>query len=155
MKGPELLGVISLLILSAVLVSDAVTLPSSVVLVLTSPITKVILLVLVVVAFMKSPPLGIAATVALAVILFSRNRQLVSSGGSLYTEWLQSLLGIRSDAQQEEPSVPTPDAFPLDEARPEGIPEVRTFSYRPMDETGSDEFVRSGPQMDEKLAVLA
>jgi len=154
MKGPELLGVISLLILSAVLVSDAVTLPSSAVLVLTSPITKVILLVLVMVAFMKSPPLGIAATVALAVVLFSRNRQLVSSGGSLYTEWLKSLFGIRSDAR-EEPSVPTPDAFPLDEARPKGIPEVRTFSYRPSEDTGSDEFIRSGPQMDEKLAVLA
>ena len=153
MKGPELLGVISLLILSAVLVSDAVTLPSSAVLVLTSPITKVILLVLVVVAFMKSPPLGIAATVALAVVLFSRNRQLVSSGGSFYTEWLQSLFGIRSDVQ-EEPSVPTPDAFPLDEARPEGVPEVRTFSYRPSEDTGSDEFVRMGPQMDEKLDVL-
>ena len=153
MKGPELLGVISLLILSAVLVSDAITLPSSAVLVLTSPITKVILILLVVYAFMKSPPLGIAATVALAVILFSRNRQLVSSGGSFYTEWLQSLLGVNQDSR-EEPAVPTPDAFPLDEARPEGVPEVRTFSYRPMDETGSDEFVRSGPQMDEKLAVL-
>jgi len=153
MKRTELLGVISLLILSAVLVSDAVTLPPSVVLALSSPITKVILVLLVIYAFLQSPPLGIAATVALAVIFFSRNRQLVSSGGSFFTEWLQSLFGIASDPRSE-PSVPTPDAFPLDEMRPEGVPEVRTFSYRPSDDTGSDEFVRSGPQMDEKLEVL-
>jgi hypothetical protein len=42
-------------------------------------------------------------------------------------------------------------SYPLDaSARPAGTPEERDYTYRPDAQTGSNEFVRFGPQMDVK-----
>lgn len=131
MKQTELMLVIGLLAMSAALVSGSVQLPSSVVLLLASPIIKLLLVLSVIYAFVKCPTVGIAATVAVAVLLFSRNIALVTS-------W----------------TAPPPDSYPTDQARPEGIPETRSYSFRPAADTGSDEFTRFGPSMDEKIEVL-
>lgn len=133
----ELAWVISLLIVSSLLVSGVVHLPSSAVLLLGSPLTKLVLVGLVLLGFYKSPLIGIAATVTLAVLLFSRNRVLVRSE-------LPSL---------EEPTV-VPDAYPIDQTRPEGSSETRTYTFLPSEDIGSDEFARFGPQLDEKQDVL-
>jgi hypothetical protein len=138
MNQMELAWVISLLIVSSLLVSGVVRLPSSVVLLLASPITKLVLVGLVLLAFYKSPLIGIAATVTLAVLLFSRNRVLVSSE-------LPSL---------DDPAV-VPDAYPIEQDRPEESTETRTYTFLPSADTGSDQFARFGPQLDEKQEVLS
>ena len=153
MKQSELLGVIALLALSATLVSGSLHLPPSLVLLLSSPITKIVLVLGVVYTFMKSPPMGIAATVALAVLLFSRNLALVSSEGSFLTDWMNSFHRTDSAKDQLDPA-PAPDSYPTDRVRPEGTPETRSYSFRPNEDTGSDEFARFGPDMDEKIEVL-
>jgi len=148
MKQGELVGVIALLAVSATLVSGSLRLPPSLVLLLSSPITKIILVVGVIYTFTKSPALGIAATVAVAVILFSRNMALVSS-----MDWMNSFHETNLAKDQLDPA-PAPDSYPTDRARPEGTPETRSYSFRPSEETGSDEFARFGPEMDEKIEVL-
>jgi hypothetical protein len=153
MKQTELLGVIALLTLSATLVSGSLRLPPSLVLLLSSPITKIILVLGVIYIFTKSPALGIAATVALAVILFSRNIALVSSEGSFLTDLMNSFHTTNSAKDQLDPA-PAPDSYPTDRVRPEGTPETRSYSFHPSEDTGSDEFARFGPNLDEKIEVL-
>ena len=46
-------------------------------------------------------------------------------------------------------------SYPLASARPEGTPEERDYTYRPDPQTGSNEFVRFGPQMDVKGRAFA
>lgn len=153
MKQGELVGVIALLALSATLVSGSLPLPPSLVLFLSSPIIKIILVLGVIYTFTKSPSLGIAATVTVAVLLFSRNMALVSSEGSFLTDWMNSYHRTNSAKDQLDPA-PAPDSYPTDHARPEGTPETRSYSFHPSEDTGSDEFARFGPDMDEKIAVL-
>jgi len=148
MRQGELVGVIALLAVSATLVSGSLRLPPSLVLLLSSPITKIILVLGVIYTFTKSPALGIAATVAVAVILFSRNMALVSS-----MDWMNSFHTTNSAKDQLDPPS-APDSYPTDHARPEGTPETRSYSFHPSDDTGSDEFARFGPEMDEKIEVL-
>jgi len=152
MKQNELAWVLGLLVVSAILISG-VSLPPSLVLLLTSPFTKLILVGLVIYAYLKSPVIGLAATVALAVLLFSRNRVLVSSEGSFLTDWMNSYMQSDPTKDMLDPA-PAPDSYPTDRTRPEGSTEDRSYSYRPSEETGSDEFTRFGPDMDEKVAVL-
>jgi len=153
MKQTELVGVIALLAVSATLVSGSLRLPPSLVLLLSSPITKIILVLGVIYTFTKSPALGMAATVAVAVILFSRNMALVSSEGSFLTDWMNSFHRTNSANDQLDPPA-APDSYPTDRARPEGTPETRSYSFHPSEDTGSDEFARFGPDMDEKIEVL-
>lgn len=153
MKQTELLGVIALLALSATFVSGSLRLPPSLILLLASPLAKIVLVLGVIYTFIKSPALGIAATVAVAVILFSRNISLVSSEGSFLTDWMNSFHTTNSAKDQLDPPA-APDSYPTDHARPEGTPETRSYSFHPSEETGSDEFARFGPDLDEKVAVL-
>jgi hypothetical protein len=153
MKRAELILVIGLLAVSATLVSGSLHLPPSAVLLLASPITKVLLVAAVVYAFIKSPTVGIAAIVTVAVLLFTRNITLVSSEGSFLTNWMNSYMQSDSTKDMLDPA-PAPDSYPTDRARPEGSTEDRSYSYRPTENTGSDEFTRFGPEMDEKVAVL-
>lgn len=148
MRQGELVGVIALLAVSATLVSGFLHIPPSLVLLLSSPITKIILVLGVIYTFTKSPALGIAATVAVAVILFSRNMALVSS-----MDWMNSFHETNLAKDQLDPA-PAPDSYPTDRARPEGTPETRSYSFHPSEDTGSDEFARFGPEMDEKIEVL-
>jgi hypothetical protein len=90
---------------------------------------------------------GIAATVVVAVLLFSRNVALVDSN------WMSSYQTTGLPKEMIDPS-PAPDAYPTDRARPEGTPETRSYSFRPSDDTGSDTFVRMGPDLNEKIDVL-
>jgi hypothetical protein len=155
MHRSELVGVLGLLGLSALLVSGGVQLPPSAVLLLSSPISKIVLVLLVIGIFCKSPVVGIAATVAVAVLLFSRNVRLVSSEGSFLTNWMNSFFGAgAAPAAALEAADPIPDAYPTDHSRPDGPAETRSYAFLPSEDMGSDAFVRSGPQMDEKLAVL-
>ena len=153
MKQGELLLVIGLLAVSATLVSGSLHLPPSIALLLASPISKLMLVLAVVYAFMKSPSVGIAAAVAVAVLLFSRNITLVSSEGSFLTDLMNSFRQSDSTKDMIDPAA-APDSYPTDRARPEGSPETRSYSFRPSDDTGSDEFARFGPNMDEKVDVL-
>ena len=153
MKRPELIAIIALLAFSSLLVSGSVPLPPSVVLLLASPITKVILVLLVVYAFTKSPTIGIAGTVALAVLLFSRNKALVSSEGSFLTDAMNSMFASNTAKDMLDPPS-APGSYNTQAPRPEGPTEERSYSFRPEADTGSDEFTRFGPQMDEKVEVL-
>jgi len=153
MKRSELILVIGLLAVSATLVSGSFRLPPSAVLLLASPLTKIILVAAVVYAFVKSPTVGIAAVVTVAVLLFTRNMTLVSSEGSFLTDWMNSYMQSDPTKDMLDPA-PAPDSYPTDRARPEGSTEDRSYSYRPTEDTGSDEFTRFGPEMDEKVAVL-
>ena len=45
-------------------------------------------------------------------------------------------------------------SYPIDEARASSTPEPRDYVYRPEPDTGSNEFVRFGPDMDEKKTAF-
>ena len=45
-------------------------------------------------------------------------------------------------------------SYPIDETRASSTPEPRDYVYRPEPETGSNEFVRFGPDMDEKKTAF-
>lgn len=69
--------------------------------------------------------------------------------------------GFVGGGQEEPEGVDSaPDAapvgsFPIDEVRPSSYPESRDYTYRPDSSTGSNEFVRFGPQMDVKGSSFA
>ena len=45
-------------------------------------------------------------------------------------------------------------SYPIDETRASSTPEPRDYVYRPEPDTGSNEFVRFGPDMDEKKTAF-
>lgn len=57
-------------------------------------------------------------------------------------------------AYGDESGSPVDGQYPIDEARASGSPDTRDYAYRPDPTTGSNEFTRFGPDMDEKLAAV-
>jgi hypothetical protein len=55
----------------------------------------------------------------------------------------------------DEAGAPVEGQYPLDAERPSAAPEPRDYVYRPAADSGSNEFVRSGPDLDVKKKVFA
>lgn len=55
----------------------------------------------------------------------------------------------------DEAGAPVEGSYPIDADRASSTPEARDFVYRPEPDTGSNEFVRFGPDMDEKKKAFA
>ena len=49
---------------------------------------------------------------------------------------------------------PAEGSYPSDEARPTHYTSTVEYNYRPQEDSGSDDFNRFGPNIDEKLDVL-
>lgn len=64
----------------------------------------------------------------------------------------EGFVGSREEPEgvNSAPDAAPVGSFPIDELRPSSSPESRDYSYRPDSSTGSNEFVRFGPQMDVK-----
>jgi hypothetical protein len=58
-------------------------------------------------------------------------------------------------AYGDEAGAPVEGSYPIDEDRASSTPEARDYVYRPEPDTGSNEFVRFGPDMDEKKKAFA
>ena len=81
------------------------------------------------------------------------------SGSSSYwlkSQELDSNLSYQESAEYADMIEPHPaeGSYPSDESRPTNYESSLEYNYRPQDDIGSDDFIRFGPNIDEKLDVL-
>ncbi len=172
MKRNEFLIVVVLVSLAAGLISNTIKLPNAVDNLLSGSLGKTVLVILALYAFSISPAVGLSATLLTAIIIFSHNVSFVNNlqtSNPLYdntiTNFVRNLftpsnidakLTQNESAEYAEMIEPHPaeGSFPSDESRPTHYASTLEYNYRPQEDTGSDDFVRYGPNIDEKLAVL-
>lgn len=145
-----------------------------------SSITQAFMLVMALVLFSYSPVVGIAAMALFAMLLYSRNLEktvryhraaaTVYGDENIVNEDVGNVQPF--ETMQDEPrdynqfkdtygaegfqSAETVDgSYPLNEVRPSAEPVLDAYFYRPGDDMGSDEFVRSGPNIDAKMSSFA
>ena len=180
MKRNEFLFVVVLVSLAAGLMSDIIRLPDYIDRLLDGTISKTILIIITLYGFSISPAVGLSATLLTAILIFRHNVSFVNNlqssnpyidtaFGPLYNysfgtfvrnlftpTTVDSKLVHQESAEYAEMIEPHPadGSYPSDESRPTNYESSLEYNYRPQDDTGSDDFTRFGPNIDEKLDVL-
>jgi hypothetical protein len=172
MKRKEFLIVVTFVLFAGLIVSNNIQLPSYVLQSLNSPITKIILIIATLYGFSVSPAVGLAATVLTAVLIFSHNVNFVNNlrtsnplYNNTFTNFVRNLFTpstvdtklVHNESAEYAEMIevhPAEGSYPSDEARVIHSASTLEYNYRPQEDSGSDEFIRYGPNIDEKLEVL-
>jgi hypothetical protein len=171
MKRNEFLIVAVLISFAALFISNKIQLPSQISSFLNSKIGKIILIILTLYAFSISPAIGMSSTVLTAIIIFDynvytmNNLQSQSLFSNPITNFVRNLFTptsvegklMHNESAEYAEMVEqhhTEGSYPFDEQRPANYESSLEYNYRPQSDTGSDDFVRDGPNIDEKPDVL-
>ena len=171
MKQNEFLIVVVLISFAALLVSNKLQLPSQMNTLLNSTIGKIILVILTLYAFSISPAVGTSAVILTAIIIFNHNvftmnnLQSQTFFSNPVTNFVRNLFTptsiegrlLHNESAEYAEMVEqhhTEGSYPFDEQRPSNSDYSLEYNYRPQSDTGSDNFVRDGPNIDEKPNVL-
>jgi hypothetical protein len=172
MKRNEFLFVVVLISLAAGLMSNVIRLPAQVDNLLNSAITKTILVIFTLYGFSISPAVGLSAVLLTAIIIFQHNVSFVNNlqtSNPLYNNSFSSFVRnlftpttVNANLMHNETAEyaemidnhPAEGSYPSDETRPSNYESSLEYDYRPQEDSGSDEFSRFGPNIDEKLEVL-
>jgi hypothetical protein len=172
MKRNEFMIVIGIILVASLFVSNKLQLPSAIDKFVHTSVGKTILVILTLYGFSLSPAIGLSLTVLTAIVIFSHNVSFVNNlqtSNPLYnnsvTNFVRNLftpssidakLVVNESTEYAEMIEPHPveGSFPSNEHRPTNYESVLEYNYRPQADTGSDDFERSGPNIDEKLDVL-
>ena len=172
MKRNEFFIVVVLVSLSAGLISNLINVPTKIDNLLSGSFGKTVLVILALYAFSISPAVGLSATLLTAVLIFSHNVSFINNlqtSNPLYDNTISNFVrnlftpsSIDGKLTQNEnaeyaemiETVPAEGSYPSNESRVSHYTSTLEYNYRPQEDTGSDEFNRYGPNIDEKLDVL-
>lgn len=144
--------------------------------VLASSVSYIILVIAAIGAFQVAPVVGLSLFLLTAVLFFKRNVDLAAA--AQYAEktimeaphkkaephaTVHSEPRVYSDFAEGFDPVPYGDfagapvdgQYPKENARPMETPEGEEYIYRPDPDTGSNTFLRFGPDLDEKMQSFA
>jgi len=164
-----------ILALTTAIATDMVQIPAFA----SSPFATVILVIASLGSFTAAPMVGLSLFLMTAVLFFKRNVAFTVSNSMYgakaipmrpmgpaipytttsseprdYSQFQETALGrvegFEPAPYGDEAGAPVDGQYPKEEERPQGEPVALDYVYRPAEDTGSNEFQRYGPDMDEK-----